>query len=121
MIFPLQIEFQNTQPIESVKFRIRRELAEFEKFYNRLVSCRVEVEAPKDEHSGSVSKVRIDLGVPSKDAETPAELRGAEVKGDTEHLEVSAQGKDASMAVHAAFNDARRRLKEFTGDSYKHH
>ncbi len=121
MTFPLQIEFQNTQPIETVEFRIRRELAEFEKFYNRLVSCRVDVEVPKDEHRGSVSTVRIDLGVPAKDAETPAELRGAEVQDDTEHLEVRAQHKDASMAVHAAFNDARRRLKEFTGDSYKHH
>jgi len=121
MTFPLQIEFLNTQPIETVEFRIRRELAEFEKFYNRLVSCRVEVEVPKDERRGSVSKVRLNLGVPAKDAETPGEVRGAEVKDDTEHLEVSAQDKDASMAVHAAFNDARRRLKDFTGDSYKHH
>ena len=121
MISPLQIEFRNTQPIEAVEFRIRQELAEFEKFYNRLVSCRVEVEAPKHERRGSVSKVRIDLGVPAKDAATPAELRGTEAKQDTEHLEVRAQRKDASMAVHAAFNIARRRLKEFTGGSYKHH
>jgi ribosome-associated translation inhibitor RaiA len=115
MIFPLKIEFQNTEPIEAVEFRVRRELAEFEKFYNRLVSCRVEVEAPKHERRGSVSKVRIDLGVPAKDAVTPAELRGAEAKHDTEHLEVKAQHKDASMAVHAAFNVARRRMKEFAG------
>ena len=38
MIFPLQIEFRNSQPIEAVEFRIRQELAEFEKFYNRLLS-----------------------------------------------------------------------------------
>jgi ribosome-associated translation inhibitor RaiA len=104
MIFPLQIEFRNSQPIQAVESRIRQELAEFEKFYNRLLSCRVEVEAPKYERRGSVSKVRIDLGIPAKDAMTPAELRGAESKQDTEHLEVRAQRKDASMAVHAAFN-----------------
>lgn len=121
MTIPLQIEFHNTQPIETVEFRIRRELAEFEKFYNRLVSCRVEVEAPKDGKRGSVSKVRIDLGVPATDAATPAKLRGAEVTQDTEHLEARAQRKDASMAVHAAFNVARRRLEEFKGASYKHH
>lgn len=120
MISPLQIEFRNTQPIETVEFRIRRELAEFEKFYNRLVSCRVEVEAPKHERRGSVSKVRIDFGVPAKDAATPAEVRDATVKEDTEHLEVRSQHKDASMAVHAAFNIARRRLKEFAGGPYKH-
>ncbi|MBZ5637106.1 MAG: HPF/RaiA family ribosome-associated protein [Acidobacteriia bacterium] len=121
MIFPLQIEFHNTQPLEAVESRIRQELAEFEKFYNRLLTCRVEVEAPKHDRRGSVSKVRIDLGVPAKDAATPGELRGAEGKDNTEHLEVRAQRKDASMAVHAAFNVARRRLKEFSGDSYKHH
>jgi ribosome-associated translation inhibitor RaiA len=120
MISPLQIEFRNTQPIETVEFRIRRELAEFEKFYNRLLSCRVEVEAPKHERRGSVSKVRIDFGVPAKDSAVRAEWRGVEAKKDTEHLEVRAQRKDASMAVHAAFNIARRRLKEFVGGPYKH-
>ena len=121
MIFPLQIEFHNTEPMEAVESRIRQELAEFEKFYDRLLSCRVEVEAPKHDRRGSLSKVRIDLGVPAKDAATPATLRGTEANHDTEHLEVRAQRKDASMAVHAAFNVARRRLKEFTGVSYKHH
>ncbi len=116
---PLQIEFRNTQPIEVVEFRIRRELAEFEKFYKRLLSCRVEVEAPKHERRGSVSKVRIDLGVPAKDAMTPAALRSAEAKQDTEHLEVRAQRKDPSMAVRAAFNIERRRLKEVSGGTYK--
>jgi ribosome-associated translation inhibitor RaiA len=115
MISPLQIEFRNTQPIETVEFRIKRELAEFEKFYNRLVSCRVEVETPKHERRGSVSTVRIDLGVPSEDA-AAAELRA---KKGTEHLEVKAQRKDASMAVHAAFNIARRRLNDFTSAPYK--
>ena len=47
-------------------------------------------------------------------------MRGLEAKQDTEHLEVRAQRKDASMAVHAAFNVARRRLKEFAGGPYKH-
>jgi ribosome-associated translation inhibitor RaiA len=116
MISPLQIEFRNTQPVEAVESRIRQELAEFEKFYNRLLSCRVEVEAPKHERRGSISKVRIDLGVPAEDATTRAELRG---KQDTEHLEVKAQRKDASMAVHAAFNVARRRLKDFAGGPRK--
>jgi len=45
MISPLQIEFYNTRPTEAVESRIRQELAEFEKFYNRLVSCRIDVEA----------------------------------------------------------------------------
>jgi hypothetical protein len=119
MISPLQIEFRNTQPIETVEFRIRRELAEFEKFYNRLVSCHVEVEAPRQERRGSVSKVRIEFGVPVEDAAAGLGGRGREAEQGTHHLEVRAHRKDASMAVHAAFNIARRRLKEFSGGTYK--
>lgn len=115
MIIPLKIEFQNTQPIEPVEFRIRRELAELEKFYNRLVSCRVEVELPKHARRGSVSKVRIDFGVPAENAATPPGVRGVAVKQDIEHLQVNAQHKDPVMAVHAAFNTARRRLEDFVG------
>lgn len=119
MISPLQIEFRNTHPIEAVESRIRQELAEFEKFYNRLLSCRVEVEAPKHEHRGSVSKVRIDLGFPAEDVAAGAKLRGVEAGQDAKHLEARAQRKDASMAVHAAFNIAHRRLGEFLGGTYK--
>jgi ribosome-associated translation inhibitor RaiA len=104
MIAPLQVEFHNTPPIEDVEFRIRRELAELEKFYNHLVSCRIDVELPAHKRQGSMAKVRIDLGVPA-----------ARAAAETEHLEVTAQHKDASMAVHAAFNTARRRLKERAG------
>lgn len=119
MIQPLHIEFQNTQPIEDVEFRIRRELAELEKFYSRLVSCRVDVELPEHPRSGAVSEVRIDFGVPAKDAATPAKVRGATVKQDIEHLHVKAQHKDPIMAAHAAFNIAHRRLAEFAGGPHK--
>lgn len=113
MISPLQIEFHNTRPIEGVESRVRQELAEFEKFYNRLVSCRVEVEAPEHERRGSLCKVRIDFGLPPEDVAALAELQGVAAKQERERLEVKAQRKDASMAVHAAFNAARRRLKDF--------
>lgn len=121
MKLPLQIEFHNSKPIEDLDFHIRRELAELEKFYNRLVSCRVDVELPEHPRTGSVSEIRIDFGVPAKDAATRAEVRGgAPTKEDTEHLEVKAQHKDTTMAVHAAFNIARRRLEDFTGGAFRH-
>jgi hypothetical protein len=41
----------------------------------------------------------------------PPEVRA--VTG-TEHLQVAAEHQDAVIAVHAAFNLARRRLEEFT-------
>ena len=38
MISPLQIEFHSIHAVEAVESRIRQELAEFEKFYNRLAA-----------------------------------------------------------------------------------
>lgn len=73
MSSPLQIEFHNTRPVEAVESRVREELAELEKFYNRLVSCRVDVEAPEHEHRGSVCKVRIDFGLAAENV-APAQI-----------------------------------------------
>jgi hypothetical protein len=120
MISPLQIEFHNTPPLEPVESRIRQELAEFEKFYHRLASCRIDVEAPEHERRGSVCKVQIDLGLPTEDAKAWAELQGLTAGQGAEHMLVNAQRKDAAMAVHAAFNIARRRLKDLVTIPSKH-
>ena len=111
MISPLLIEFQDTRPLEDVESRVRQEFAELEKFYDRLVSCRVRVEVPSHERRGSVAKVRIDFEIPASDVGI------AEADRKTEHLEVKSRHKDAAMAVHAAFNIARRRMEELTGGS----
>jgi len=113
MISPLRIEFQKTRPIDAVESRVRQEFAEFERFYDRLTSCRVEVETPEHDRRGSLCKVRVDFGLPPEDALAWAELRGLGGEKGVDHFEIKAKRKDASMAVHAAFNVARRRLKDF--------
>lgn len=110
MLTPLEIEYHNIDEPGAIETRIRQELAEFEKFYNRLRSCRVDVEAPEHQRRGGVSRVRIDFGIPAEDG-AHAELRPATPDGA--HMKVKSQHKDAEMAVHAAFNSARRRLEEF--------
>ena len=89
----LQIEFHNTQPIEDVQSRIRQELAELEKVYNKIVSCHVDVEVPEHPRRGSTSKVQLDFLVPGRDV---AELHGKNVP---QHLEVEAQHKDPELAL----------------------
>jgi len=111
MIAPLEIEYHNIEATDVLDSRVRQELAEFEKYYNRLRSCHVDIEAPEHERRGKVSKVRIDFGLTPEDVERP-ELRELAAKPVSEHMEVMAEHKDAAMAVHAAFNDARRRLKD---------
>ena len=97
MTTALKIEFHNTAPIEEAESRVRQELAELERFSNCIMSCQVDVEVPEHPRRGNISKVRVDLGV----------------HGATEHLEFTGQHKNVSMAIHAAFNAAHRRLKEF--------
>jgi len=109
----LHIEFHNVRSNEEVEFRIRREFAHLQKFYNRLMTCRVDIEAPEHEHRGAMHKIRIDFGFPREDAKEWAELEGATGRQGLEHLEVKAQSKNPAMAVHAAFKAARRRLKDF--------
>ena len=99
--------------VASVESRIRQELVELEKFYSRLVSCRVEVEAPEHERRGELCKVRVDFGLPLEDATAWAEPEGLARKKGSDHFEIEAKRKDPCMAVHAAFNAARRRLKDF--------
>jgi hypothetical protein len=60
----------------------------------------------------------MDLGIPARHGAPATALPGIEGGQNSEHLEVNTQHKDASMAVHAAFNAARRRLKELTESSF---
>ena len=113
MAAPLKIEFHNTRPQEGLKFQICREFAKLEKFYDRFVTCLVDVEAPEHKYRRSVFKVRIDFGLQPEDATARAKYSGVEFRQGAEHMQVNAQRKDGAMAVHAAFNTARRRLKDF--------
>jgi ribosome-associated translation inhibitor RaiA len=113
MAAALKVEFHNIQPQEAIEFRIHRELAKLEKFYDRFVSCRVDVEAPEHQRRGSMFKVHVDFGLHPQDATLGAKLGAATFRQGAEHMEVNAQRKDGAMAVHAAFNAVRRRLKDF--------
>ena len=101
----LQISFHNSEPIDDVQTRVRQELAELEKFENRIMSCNVDIYLPEHPHRASVSKVQIGFGLPGS----------VETKTEPQHLEVKAQHKNAEMAVHGAFNKARRYLSDFKG------
>ena len=65
MEIPLQITFRNMPPSEAIEDNIREKLSKLESFYDRIMSCRVIVEAPHRHHrKGNVYEVRIDLTVP---------------------------------------------------------
>ena len=80
----------------------------------------MDVEAPEHERRGSVCKVQSTWAFLRKDAKAWAELGGLTPGQGAEHMLVNAQRKDAAMAVHAAFNIARRRLKDLVTIPPKH-
>lgn len=93
MILPLQITSRNLELTEPIKADIREHAEKLDKYYDRITSCRVTVEAiPKR----SLYNVHIDITVP-----------GAEIiiKLDP--------NTDLYVSIRDAFHDARRRLEDF--------
>ena len=68
MQIPLQISFDGVDPSPAVEARIREKVAKLERLYDRIVGCKVVVEAPhRHQHKGKLYNVRIDISVPGKD------------------------------------------------------
>ena len=65
MEIPLQITFRNMPRSQAIENNIREKASKLESFYDRIMSCRVIVEAPHRHHrKGKTYEVRIDLTVP---------------------------------------------------------
>ncbi|HYL36484.1 MAG TPA: HPF/RaiA family ribosome-associated protein [Bryobacteraceae bacterium] len=116
----LQVTFRNLEPSEPLEKLIQGEVAKLERFYGRIISCRVVVEVPEHHHKfGSIHHVRIDLGVPGGEVVVKEErsLHAAAQDFDeekaTKHLEVDVPHKDVRLAIRDAFRAARRRLQDY--------
>ena len=65
---PLDIVFRDMPPSEFVETKIREKAAMLDKFYDRIMSCRVVVEQPHGHHNkGKLFHVAIDLTVPDSE------------------------------------------------------
>jgi len=97
MEHPVQVTLRDISPSEAVEGYIRERAAKLDEFYDRIMSCRVVVEAPVRHHrKGGPFKVRIDLTVP----------------GD--ELVVNKQSdEDLYVAIREAFDAIRRRLEDY--------
>lgn len=101
MQLPLQITFRHMESSPAVETRIRERAEELERFFDRLVSCRVIVEsAHPRRHQGSLFRVRIDIKAP-----------GAEIVVGRDPAARHAH-EDVHVAVRDAFDAARRLLED---------
>ncbi len=98
---PLQITFRGMDPSEAVADRIRERVERLEQFFDRVIGCRVTVEAPHHHHrKGRIYAVRVDVHVP-----------GAELVVDHAHHERH-DHEDVYVALRDAFDAAERQLED---------
>jgi len=102
MEVPLQIVFRNMNHSDAIASKIRERAKWLEGFCERIISCRVAVEAPHRHHRhGNLYRVRIDLRVPGEElvVSRNPELNGAY--------------RDLQVVVHHTFEEARRQLEDY--------
>ena len=108
MQIPLQISFHGVERSDALYNAIRDKLEKLERYYDRIVSCRVVLELDaRHKHQGKQVTLRIDLKVP-----------GDEIAVTREH------GEDIQVALRDAFDAARRQLEDYArnqrGDVKRH-
>lgn len=101
MELPLQITFRHTASLPAVEARIRQRAEELDRFFERIISCRIVVECrhPR-QRQGNLFQVRVDLKVPGREivvGRDPAANRGHE---------------DVHVAIRDAFDAAQRLLED---------
>lgn len=108
-----QVMFRHLVPTRSIEARIQSEVADLEKFFDRIQSVRVVVEPTGEQHrTGNRYHVRIDLAVPGRTL-----VIGRDPGDDGAH-------EDLYVAIRDAFAAARRVLedhaREARGDVKQH-
>jgi ribosomal subunit interface protein len=107
MQIPLQISFNNMDPSPAIEARIRKKAEKLEQFHDRIVGCRVVVEAPhRHQRHGKLYAVHIDLSVPGKDI-----FVGRAGPHDQAHEDVYVAIRDAFDAAGRQLQDHARRMR----------
>ncbi len=101
MQLPLQITFRGMAASAAVEDHIRRRAAELDRFYDRIMACRVVVEAAhRHQRKGRIHHVRVELTVP-----------GGEIVVKRDPPEHHAH-EDMNVTIRDAFDAARRQLED---------
>jgi len=105
---PLQITSRDFELTDAIKSEILDKAGKLDKYYERIMKCRVVVETPhRHHHEGKLYNVQIHITVPGKELVVKREPH-----------------EDLYVAIRNSFDAARRQLEDFTrlqrGD-VKHH
>jgi ribosomal subunit interface protein len=101
MQLPLQITFRHMDSSDAIAARIRERAMELERFFERVISCRVVVECQHPRHQqGNLFRVRVDLKVPGEEI-----VVGRDPAAHHAH-------EDVYVAIRDAFGATRRLLED---------
>lgn len=117
MILPVQTSFRNMDPSPAVVTRVEQEAAKLDRFFDKITSCRVMVEAPHRHHRrGEPFHIRIELGVPGRElvvTHAPKIRPELEAEQVQKHQEIEAPHKDVYVAIQHSFKAMQRQLKDY--------
>jgi cold shock CspA family protein/ribosome-associated translation inhibitor RaiA len=100
---PLEIAFHNVPSSEQAEREIRARVAELERLYDRLISCRVRIDQRAKDLTGAIPPVvLIELGIPGRP--------DIVVSHEPERLLRKYQHPDLHKAINEAFRIAERQL-----------
>lgn len=103
MQVPLEVAFHNIEAPDWAENEIRVRVADLEKIYGRLTSCRVRVDQRATNNNGTIPPVvHIELGIPG--------YKDVVVSHEPDHLMRRYQRPDLHKAINEAFRIAERRL-----------
>ncbi|HLE21410.1 MAG TPA: HPF/RaiA family ribosome-associated protein [Vicinamibacteria bacterium] len=102
MELPLEITFRGLDRSDAIEASIRRRAAQLDRFFGRIMGCRVVVESPHQHHrKGRIYHVRVDLTVPGEELVVR--------RDPSQH----AAHEDVYLAIHDAFREARRQVQDY--------
>jgi cold shock CspA family protein/ribosome-associated translation inhibitor RaiA len=95
-----RISFRNLEPLESVREHVIKRIRQLEEVHPRIVGCDVVIEAPQRKKvTGQEFEVHVTVQVPGENINVSRSVGR------------SFAAEDVNIAIHQAFDAARKRLK----------
>lgn len=119
-LIPTQVTFRGFTPPDALEADVHERIAWLEQFYAGIMRCRVLVEVPhRHRRDGRHFHVRIEITVPggtpivvSHEPSLHGPLKDVEEPAHRKETEIESVHRYARVAVHEAFDAARRRLQD---------
>lgn len=120
-LVPTQVTFCGLAHSDALEADIQERVAWLEQFYAGVVRCRVLLDLPhRHRHDGRHFHVRIEVTVPggspivvSHEPSLHGHVKDIEGEAHRKETEIESVHRYARVAIHQAFDTARRRLEDF--------